>query len=188
MSRLVLVRHGEPALQGVCYGSLDPELSAQGREQAAALAAELREERFDTVVASPRARAVQTAEAFGRPVVTDERLRELDFGSFEGRTFEEIEQSEPELFRAWMETPTQIRFPGGESYSDLRDRASVALDALRARHDSTLVVTHGGVIRAGLATWLELPDHAIFRLDQRYCGVTIVEWLGDEPVVRILNG
>ena len=50
-----------------------------------------------------------------------------------------------------------------------------------------MVVTHGGVIRAGLAAWLELPDHAIFRLDQRYCGVTVVEWIGDEPVVRVLN-
>jgi broad specificity phosphatase PhoE len=48
-------------------------------------------------------------------------------------------------------------------------------------------VTHGGVIRAGLAEWLELPDRAIFRLDQRYCGVTVVEWLGDEPLVRVLN-
>jgi alpha-ribazole phosphatase len=187
MSRLVLVRHAEPALEGVCYGSLDPELSARGREQAAALADKLRGDGFDAVVASPRTRAVQTAAALGLPVSTDERLRELDFGSFEGRTYEELERSEPELFRAWMETPTQVRFPGGESYADLRDRAVAALDELRERHGSTLVVTHGGVIRAGLATWLELPDHAIFRLDQRYCGMSIVEWLGDEPVLRILN-
>jgi broad specificity phosphatase PhoE len=188
VSRLVLVRHAEPALQGVCYGSLDPELSARGLEQAAALADNLRSEQFDVVVASPRTRAVQTATALGLPVATDERLRELDFGSFEGRTYEELERSESELFRAWMETPTQVRFPGGESYADLRDRAVAALDELRARHDSALVVTHGGVIRAGLATWLELPDHAIFRLDQRYCGMSIVEWLGDEPVLRILSG
>jgi alpha-ribazole phosphatase len=185
VNRLVLVRHAEPAVVGVCYGSLDVALSDRGREQAAALAERLRDERFDAVVASPRRRAVETAAALGVPVRTDDRLREIDFGEFEGRTFAELERAEPELFRTWMETPTKIRFPGGESYADLRARATAALEELRG---SVLVVTHGGVIRAGLASWLELPDHAVFRLDQRYCGVTIVEWLGDEPIVRILNG
>jgi broad specificity phosphatase PhoE len=87
-----------------------------------------------------------------------------------------------------MERPTTVRFPGGESYADLRERAVAALDAIRAREGSAVVVTHGGVIRAGLASWLELPDHAIFRLDQRYCGVTVVEWIEEAPLVRLLNG
>ena len=160
----------------------------RGREQAAALAERLRDGRFDAVVSSPRTRAVETARALGLPVATDERLRELDFGEFEGRTYDEIAQSEPELYRRWMETPTQVRFPGGECYADLQTRALDALGELRIAYESALVVTHGGVIRAALAAWLELPDRALFRLDQRYCGVTIVEWITDEPVVRILNG
>jgi ribonuclease H / adenosylcobalamin/alpha-ribazole phosphatase len=185
VKRLVLVRHAEPSVTGVCYGALDVPLSPQGRAQAAALAERLHGERFDAVVSSPRVRAVETAAALGLPVETDERLRELDFGSFEGRTYEELERDEPELYRAWMETPTEVRFPGGESYADLRVRATQALEELRG---STLVVTHGGVIRAAVSTWLELPQQAIFRLDMRYCGVTVVEWPGDEPVVRVLNG
>jgi alpha-ribazole phosphatase len=185
VTRLVLVRHAEPAVTGICYGSLDVPLSARGREQAAALAERLRGERFDAVVSSPRTRATETAAALGLPVVTDERLRELDFGSFEGRTYEELERDEPDFYRAWMETPTEVRFPGGESYDDLRARATAALEELRG---STLVVTHGGVIRAAVASWLELPGRAIFRLDMRYCGVNIVEWLGEEPIVRLLNG
>ena len=56
------------------------------------------------------------------------------------------------------------------------------------RPAKVLVVTHGGVIRAGVASWLELPDHAIFRLDQSYCGVTVVEWVENAPIVRVLNG
>jgi len=188
VSRVTLVRHAEPSVVGVCYGSLDVPLSDRGREQAARLADDLRGERFDAVVSSPRARAVETAAALGFPVQTDDRLRELDFGEFEGRTYEELERNEPDVYRVWMETPTQVRFPGGESYGDLRARATVALQELRAQHESLLVVTHGGVIRAALASWLELPDHAIFRLDQRYCGRTVVDWLGPEPIVRILNG
>ena len=189
MSRLVLVRHAEPApdVRGRCYGTLDVELSERGHEQAAALAVTLRDEPVDLVVSSPRLRAVQTAAALGRPVEVDERLSEIDFGDFEGRTYEELERDEPELFRRWMSSPTTVRFPNGESYADLRARAAGALADVRVRAETAVVVTHGGVIRAGLATWLELPDHAIFRLDQRHCGVTVVDWLGDEPVVRRFN-
>jgi alpha-ribazole phosphatase/probable phosphoglycerate mutase len=190
VSRLILVRHAEPApdVRGRCYGTLDVDLSARGREQAAALAQALRDEPIDLVVSSPRRRALETAAALGRPVEIDERLCELDFGDFEGRTYEELEREEPELFRRWMSAPTTVRFPSGESYADLRVRATAAFADLRARAERAVVVTHGGVIRAGLAAWLELPDRAVFRLDQRHCGVTVVEWLGDEPVVRMLNG
>lgn len=190
MSRLVLVRHAEPApdARGRCYGRLDVELSDHGREQAEALAVMLRDEPSDVVVSSPRLRALQTAAALGRPVEVDERLCELDFGDFEGRTYEELGRDEPELFRRWMAAPTTVHFPNGESYADLRARATAALADVRARAECAIVVTHGGVIRAALAAWLELPDHAIFRLDQRYCGVTVVEWLGDEPLVRSMNG
>lgn len=192
MTRLILVRHAEPAeeARGRCYGTLDLALSARGREQASALALAVRD--VDAVVSSPRLRALQTAEPlarrYGLCVETDDRLRELDFGDLEGRTYEEIEREQPEVFREWMTSPTTVRFPNGESYADLRDRAAAALDEVRRRYPVAVVVTHGGVIRAGLAGWLELPDHAIFRLDQRYCGVTVVDWLGDEPIVRSLNG
>jgi broad specificity phosphatase PhoE len=87
-----------------------------------------------------------------------------------------------------MTTPTEIRFPGGESFADLKARSLVALERIRGLHESAIVVTHGGVLRAGVAAWLSMPDEAIFRLDQRYCGVTIVDWLDGEPLVRLLNG
>ena len=190
MSRLILVRHAEPVeeARGRCYGTLDLELSPRGREQAAALAQRLANEPIDCVYVSPRRRAVQTAAALARPVVTDDRLRELDFGDFEGRTYEEIERDEPAVFRDWMTSPTTVRFPNGETYSELRARVTAALEEIRGRHAVAVVVTHGGVIRAGLAEWLELPDHAIFRLDQAYCGITVVDWLDGEPIVRSLNG
>jgi broad specificity phosphatase PhoE len=117
-------------------------------------------------------------------------LCELDFGELEGRTYDEIAAERPELYRAWMETPTEVEFPGGESYARLRTRVMAAVDELRARHDGETVaaVTHGGVIRAVLGHVLRMPDEAIFRLEQRYLGVSVVEWLDGFPLVRQVNG
>ena len=194
MSRLILVRHAEPQedARGRCYGSLDIGLSEAGREHAGRLALRLASVECEAVYSSPRVRALETAAAiaavFGLAPAVDEGLRELDFGELEGRTYDEIAASEPELYRAWMTTPTKVRFPGGESFADLKARSVAALERIRRLHEHAIVVTHGGVLRAGIAAWLSMPDEAIFRLDQRYCGVTIVDWLDDEPLVRLLNG
>jgi alpha-ribazole phosphatase/probable phosphoglycerate mutase len=194
VSRLVLVRHAEPVeeARGRCYGTLDVGLSPAGVEASERLALTLAELELDAVYTSPRARAVETIRPFaascGLTPVVHEGLREIDFGELEGRRYEEIEASHPELYRAWMDAPTTVRFPGGESYDDLRVRALQAFEEIRARQGSALVVTHGGVIRAGLAAWLEMPAHAIFRLGQSHCGITIVEWIEETPVVRLVNG
>jgi alpha-ribazole phosphatase len=193
MTRLILVRHAEPVddARGRCYGRLDVGLSDAGREHAHRLPTALAHLEVDAVYTSPRVRARETAEPLAtarglRPAI-DDGLRELDFGELEGRRYEEIEASDPVLFRAWMETPTRVRFPGGESYADLQLRGLRALDRIRSLHDFALVVTHGGIIRAALAEWLGMPDEAIFRLDQSYCGTTIVDWLDGVPIVRLLN-
>lgn len=187
MSRLLLVRHCEPEedARGRCYGSLDVGLSEAGKRHAHELATRL--DGYDAVWTSPRLRARQTAAALTPPSHVDEDLRELDFGELEGRMFDEIAASEPKLYRAWMETPTLVRFPGGESYADLKERAVRSLERIWADHEVAVVVTHGGVIRAGLAAWLGMPDDAIFRIDVRYGGITVVDRVGDTPIVRSVN-
>jgi alpha-ribazole phosphatase len=194
VSRLVLVRHCEPHddARGLCYGTLDVGLSTAGHEHAARLAEHLAELDYDAVYASPRTRAVDTAAAIatqrGLTPLVDVGLRELDFGELEGRSYDEIASSDPDLYRAWMESPTRVQFPGGESFAMLKERALAAFDRIRTAHASAVVVTHGGVVRAGLATWLGMPDEAVFRLAQGYGGVTIVEWLDGVPLVRLVNG
>ena len=187
MSRLLLVRHCEPEedARGRCYGSLDVGLSEAGMLHAHELASRL--DGYDAVWTSPRLRARQTAVALTPSPRVDDDLRELDFGELEGRTFDEIAASEPDLYRAWMETPTRVRFPGGESYADLKARAVRSLERIWDEQDVAVVVTHGGVIRAGLASWLGMPDEAIFRIDVRYGGVTVVERVAGTPIVRMVN-
>jgi broad specificity phosphatase PhoE len=194
VSRLILIRHVEPVedARGLCYGSLDFGLSPAGHEHAGRIARALAGVDYGAVHTSPRLRARETAEpvaaARGIDVAVDDDLREIDFGDFEGRSYEEIEAAEPELYRAWMESPTTVRFPGGEGYADVRVRALRAFERIRTVHPCAVVVTHGGVIRAGLAEWLGMPAEAIFRLGQSYGGITVVDWLEGVPLVRVMNG
>jgi alpha-ribazole phosphatase/probable phosphoglycerate mutase len=192
---LLLVRHAEPRedARGRCYGTLDIGLSPEGERQAQLLADTLGALPLAAVYTSPRERAVATAAplaaAHGLTPIVDDALRELDFGDFEGRTYEEIELSQPELYRQWMETPTRVQFPGGEGYAALRARAVAAMDAMRTRPDgeSVVVVSHGGVLRAMLAACLSIPDEAIFRIDQSYAAISVVEWIESVPLVRLVN-
>lgn len=188
--RLVLIRHCEPApeARGRCYGALDFGLSDAGRAAAAAIRVPWA---LDAVVSSPRRRALETAAplatAHGVDVTVDDRLRELDFGDLEGLTYEECERTRPELYRRWMEAPTTVEFPGGESYALLRRRVLDLVAELRLRGGVVAAVTHGGPIRAVVAASLRIPDDAIFRIAQDYGAMTVVD-LGEEPVVQVVNG
>ena len=191
VTRVVLIRHAEPVstTRGRVYGRLDVGLSPAGRAAAADLRPAVEAERAVACRTSPRARAVETATALGLDPVPDERLAEIDFGAFEGRTYDEIQAGHPELYDRWMAAPTTIRFPGGESYADVRVRALAALSELRVAHAgaTSVVVTHGGVIRAIVGEVLVIPDERIFRLGQDYLGRTTIDWYDEEPVVRSVN-
>jgi alpha-ribazole phosphatase len=194
-TRVVLVRHAETdeSARGRCYGRLDVRLSPRGHRQAQALARGLADHPLAAVYASPLSRALNTARPIAaeqglEPLVVD-ALRELDFGEVEGLSYDEIAAERPDLYRAWMEEPAGVRFPGGEALADLCARVLPVLAQLRARHEreAVAVVAHGGVIRVGLAEALGLADTALFRLDQAAGGVSVIDWLDGVPIVRVVN-
>lgn len=194
-TRVILVRHAETeqSARGRCYGRLDVRLSLRGLRQAQALADALAGLPLAAVYSSPLIRALDTARplaaARGVDVSLLEALAELDFGEVEGLTYDEIEAERPELFRAWMDDPARVRFPGGESLADLRARVLPALEQIRACHagEAVAVVAHGGVIRVVLADALGVEDGALFRLDQAEGGVSVVDWLEGVPLLRAAN-
>jgi len=186
---MMLLRHGEPeaAARGRCYGELDVALSPEGRAQA--------ERRklppLEAVYSSPRRRAVETAElaAPGQRIAIEPALREIDFGRFEGLTYDQVAEKFPALYRQWMERPTEVTFPDGESWAGVRSRVRQFAARVREQHSGTiLVVAHGGPLRALLAEALGLPDAHIFRLDQSYAGLSIIDWIEGVPLVRQVNG
>ena len=144
------VRHPPvPDADGLCYGRLDLDVpSAVQRDAARALAAELPPW---PIASSPSLRCRALADALralrgdDRPVRVDARLREMDFGAWEGRAWASLPRADLD---AWAADLDGFAPPGGESFVLLRTRVRDALDALAGPH---VVVTHAGVIRAALA-------------------------------------
>ena len=161
--RIYLVRHGETELnQKKCYyGHMDVGLSEKGVKQAKAIGAFFQNRSFDVVVSSPLIRAVKTAEYIlgGREqkIVVDERLSEQNFGIFEGFTYEQLLERYPDEFQSWNQDFSGYRIPGGESFSDVRDRIDNYLKELIGRDGTMLLVAHKGTLGHFLASSLGLP-------------------------------
>jgi glucosyl-3-phosphoglycerate phosphatase len=148
--RLILVRHGESVWNAEerLQGQLDPPLSERGREQSRALAGMLDGVPGERVICSDLARARETAELLGLRPRLDPRWREIDVGSWGGRTAAEVDAEGDELTN-WRGGPR--RAPDGESWAAFADRVSGAVDELAAAGGPWLVVCHGGCIRVAVA-------------------------------------
>jgi broad specificity phosphatase PhoE len=135
MLTLLLTRHGTTSAGEVMLGGqLDVPLAPEGRLEVAALAGRLAGVRIDRIIASPMARALESAQtiARGRPVEVDERLRELDYGRWEGLTAAEIDARDPELRARWEEDPAATSTPGGETCNAVAARVRSFLADLLA--------------------------------------------------------
>ena len=159
---LLLVRHGrtDANAQGLLLGRLDPPLSEEGRQQAAALKAKIPD--GARVIASPLLRTRETAEAFGLPVEIDERWIELDYGELDGLPLRDVPG---ELWREWRADPA-FAPPGGESLAALGVRVRAACTALvdEIRERDVVVVSHVSPIKAAIAWALGAGDDLSWRL------------------------
>jgi alpha-ribazole phosphatase len=180
-----LIRHPEPAVRGVCYGLLDVPLSEEGLRHARAIAAALAGERFAAIYTSPLRRCAETAGmlAEGRecPLETLDAFRELNFGRFEGRTYDDLARDYPDVYQRWMEAPTEVEFPGGESFGMMHRRVLSAARELSTRHagQTIALVTHGGVIRTLLVEAQGMDCRRMFELEVPYGAIRRVTLRSD---------
>jgi probable phosphoglycerate mutase len=195
-TRTILVRHGSTELSGLRYsGRVDPELNDKGEAQALALAARLAPLKSErpAVVSSPLSRAVATAApiaaALGTTVETDDGLLELDFGQWEGKTFDEVKRrwrAERKAFR----TDSAAAPPGGESVNQVARRVRAARDRIIAAHPAgtVVVVSHVTPIKLLLCSALAAPTSSVFRMHLDTGSVSTVDWYPDRvPLLRLFN-
>ena len=191
---LWLIRHPEPEASAIgrCYGSLDLSLSGAGIRQAHAVAAFLSRVPLTAIYTSPLLRCAQAAEiiASGKiPLSLVNSQTELHFGDFEGRTYDEIAALYPALYREWMESPTEVQFPRGESFSQMQSRVLQSRDELLRSHsgETIALVTHGGNIRILICDALGIPAPNLFRIGLAYAGLSCVRYVDSVPIVDHVN-
>ena len=163
---MVLTRHGATPRsspeQHLGQG-IDIGLSDEGRAAARALAVRLEGASFDRIVASPLRRAQETADllAGGRPIESDRRIAEMDYGEWEGLTYEQIDARDPDLRERWVADPGSLACPGGESGDNVARRAGAfvkdAVAAAGTGEQRILVIAHATLNRILLCVVLGVP-------------------------------
>ncbi|WP_280308323.1 bifunctional RNase H/acid phosphatase [Nocardia abscessus] len=195
-TRLLLLRHGQTELsvQRRYSGRGNPPLTPLGREQAARAAKMLAAKGGITAaVSSPLGRARETAEAaaaaLGVPVEVHDGLIETDFGVWEGLTFAEAAQRDPDLHARWIGDPT-VAAPGGESFEEVTGRVDAARRDLLARYPGAnlVVVSHVTPIKTLLRLALDVGPALLYRLHLDLASLSIAEFYPDGgSSVRLVN-
>lgn len=186
---IYFVRHGEtiltPTRKFSGTGALDPELTADGLAQAERVASEIAKLEPHFLISSPLKRARQTADAIacatGLPVVDDTDWYELSFGTWDGKSIEEVKAESPEDYQAWLNS-SSYRPGGGESYDEAAERIDAAMEKVLHLYPGkkVVVVTHNGVIKSAANLAIGGPNDGVFHMDATPCSISSISlWPSD---------
>ncbi|MCO5237323.1 MAG: histidine phosphatase family protein [Chitinophagaceae bacterium] len=192
MLKVILLRHGETAYNadGNRYcGRTDIGLTEKGVHQAEKVSNALGGYNINAVYSSPLLRACRTAAiaSGGSRVITDNRLIEVDFGLWEGKTKAAFNAENPELWQQWINDPGRIRAGGtGETGNEVVKRVNGFFEEMLGRHrnQTIMVVGHNGINRLYMAFKLGMPLSNYRQIEQENSSVTIFA-LDDENVFTL---
>lgn len=195
MSTLLLVRHGETELKSSerYWGHTDVKLGALGIEQAERVRDLLATERIDIIFSSNLERASKTADIIASrhkmEVITCAELKEVNFGELEGLTFKEIAQRYPEVAKSWAEGKTDLKYPCGESLSELAERASNFTRRLKnvSPEQTVLIVAHSGVLRLLMCHLMGIGKENWWRFKLDFASLSVMETNSRGAILRSLN-
>jgi broad specificity phosphatase PhoE len=174
VSRILFIRHAETEMAGRFCGHSDPDLNAQGRAQLMDLAQVLSAETIEGVYSSDLRRARSTAQAIaearGIPLSLRPALREIDFGQWEGLSWEQIVDRDPEYAREWVAAYPRHPAPRGEEFhafeARIREEVIHLLDC-----GPIAVVTHAGALRVVLRHLCGCSEQEAWEQTRPYCCV-----------------
>lgn len=174
--KLTLVRHTSVDVEpGTCYGQSDVDLKPTFPEEAAIVRGNLGGKRFDAVFTSPLSRCVRLAERCGyKDAVRDDRLKELNFGEWEMKRFDEITDAR---LQEWYEDYFNVRPTGGESFADQQIRLKDFIDTLPDKgYGSVLIFAHGGILLQAMLLAGKITPEEAFDHQPPYGGIIELEF------------
>jgi alpha-ribazole phosphatase len=190
--KLLLIRHGQTDwnLAQRFQGQSDIPLNEVGKKQAQALSERLSNQSFDFVYSSDLQRATETAKFICKSEFhSAPRLREVNFGDWEGLTYDAIKEKHPDTLAAWENDIFKNAPPNGETLEQLSARVQSMLDELYAKHkDQTiLIVAHGGVLQTLICLALKLPPTMYWQFHLSTASLSEVAFYPAGAILNLLN-
>lgn len=189
--KLYLIRHGQTAwnAQSRVMGRSETPLDAIGEKQVSQMAKSLKDFTIEKIFSSPQLRAQQTAQALAMvkniPVHRDERLAEIDFPRWQGKTIEEIRDDE--VYRSRRKDILSFLHPEVESYQSLIDRISAfCVDMEKAERDIA-VVTHADVVKGFMIHLLQVPSETFFQFKIQNASCTVLNKENERWILELMN-
>lgn len=192
---IYIVRHGQTEwnLLGKTQGHGNSDLTPKGIEQAELLADSMTKYPIDYIYSSDLGRAYQTAEIIGNKLSIEvektEALREMNFGTWEGRIIKDIIEEDPELYKMWRNEPHLAKIPQGETLSQIKERTDAFIKEINEKYDGKhiVLVTHSLCARIMLLSFLDSNVKNIYRINQANTALNIIELRDYGPVVMKMN-
>ena len=179
MSELLFIRHAETDMAGTLCGHSNPDINQAGHLQVKELLRSIRKEDISAVYTSDLVRAHKTARAIAEMFAVEchasAGLREINFGRWEGLTWDEIERKDPTYSRRWVAEYPDLPTPGGEVFREFERRVlsqvkQLSAEAVRCNR-SIAVVTHAGVLRTILTKVRGISEELAWQQTKTYCSV-----------------
>jgi len=197
MTRIILTRHGQTLwnIEGRVQGSLDSPLTEKGILQARSLALRLKDEGITHIYSSDALRAINTAEEIRRELgleklLLNPALREFSFGEWEGSIWQELRESNPDIFKLWDSEPHLVTTPGGENMELVTERAWNFLREITKIHsgETVCLVTHGLTLKLLVTKALGFEVHEWAKTPwQHNTALNILEVEGDHWIPSLLG-
>lgn len=195
MTRLVLVRHGQTEWNRVerFRGRADIDLDEVGIKQAEATAARIADWQISAVYSSPLRRTLTTSEIIARYFKLEVKslpgIIDIDYGAWQGLSPQEVTADYGDLYSTWLNSPHKVKVPGGESLSEVRERAASAVDGLVTQHqkETVVLVSHKVVCQVLILILLGLDNSHFWEITQDVCAVNLFEVRGGVSSALFLN-
>lgn len=195
MLEIIFVRHGESEMnmKGIYSGWTNCILTQNGLKQAEIVSEKLAGEEIDLIISSDLDRCLETAEIINKfhkkTIIKEINLKEINFGIWEGLSYDEICIGFPQKVKAWEEDYVNFKMPKGESLFEMHQRVNNALGRIidEYKEGTILIVSHSGVIRSILSQQVLGSIDGYWKFKIENCGITRLQIVDDFPVIVGIN-
>ena len=193
---IFLIRHGrtEWNKKKIFRGHIDIPLDEVGRNQADATGSFLRNINLTVIYSSPLKRALETAQIIKKyqnnsvEIVPYPGFLDLNYGEWEGKTYEKVKRSYPELYQMWEKEPNRVKIPKGETLWEAKRRSWQALREVISKHQGYVgIVSHRVINKLIICSILGIDESGFWKIKQDPCCINIIECHNGRFTILRLN-